>query len=120
MKPSALRIRMIATLRRDDGTSTFSKRRPEALRMDDSRSAIGSLIDLPARFHDPRDKPPVGHLPETQPAESEVPVEGPAAAAVPASVPEARREFKAFAHFGDSRNTCHKISLVCCRARRLL
>src|ERR671917_67867 len=53
------------------------------LRMRVRKSAIGSVMWLPARLGHPRDEPLVGELPQADPAQAELAVDGtgPAAAA---------------------------------------
>src|SRR5262245_61154979 len=95
--------------------STFSNIRWLAFFKRTKRSAIGSFMALPARFHDAGDLAPMRHLPKTKAAESKIPIERAPPTAVSTAVPETGREFLRSAHLGDDRNSCHKSSLCGCR-----
>src|SRR5262245_9827397 len=73
MKPSSLRMRAMASLVRDAGTSTSSWRAWLALRMRVSMSAMGSemFMGLPARLGHTGQLAQQGTLPEADPAHRE-------------------------------------------------
>src|SRR5712671_5818683 len=95
--------RTISAFTFEFGTSTFLCFALQALRMQVSRSAIGSVTDMfslraagyptvsslrgsPARLHHARDLTHQGQLPEADPADAEIPKEGPGTAAAVAAV----------------------------------
>src|SRR5688500_8039229 len=67
------------------GMSTVSFAAWMPLRMRVRKSAIGSVMALPARLRHPRDEPLMGELPQADPAQAELAVDGTRAAALAAA-----------------------------------
>src|SRR5262249_54423753 len=97
--PSSTATRTMASLRRDQGTSTCSLRAPLALRIRVSRSAIGSVIDmgvprLPTRLGEPGDLPLARQIAQAEPTHLEATIEGPRPPAERAPIVLAHGEFR--------------------------